>query len=231
MKSPRDDAASQCQAGPSTTGDCERDEQPRHRLRDAIGTLGWWENGQEFSCAMTIAQISAQSATVLAGCAPPPGKSASILLQSGAAGTEPLQARVASASVDVFGKLVVRLHFTRPIALEPVLAKHEERRSCQRCPARETRASLIWLDPDVGRLAPGKLINISGGGAAVATHAALPEQRSVWLTLNVETGSVTPVRCRLVSIAIDASGSRIARLKFVEPCPIDLFELAVHGAP
>jgi hypothetical protein len=57
----------------------------------------------------------------------------------------------------------------------------------------------------------------------------VPAGQSVWLTLAAESALITPVESRLVAISDDASGLRIARLRFVEPCPMHLFELAVHG--
>jgi hypothetical protein len=231
MTSPRDEKRSGSNVNPTAAGKAQRRQVPVHRLRNANGVLGWTENGQEYNCRMTVVEISAQAAAVFSESAPPAGGPAWIFLPSGLAGAERLEARVVSTAADVSGKSVVLLELTAPIALESVLDEYEEHRFWQRFPARETRAILTWLDQDVGHTAPGELLNISGGGAAVATQALLPEQGSVWLTLDAEPSPVTPVRCRVVAIAVAASGIRIARLRFDESCPVDLFELAVHGAP
>jgi hypothetical protein len=124
---------------------------------------------------------------------------------------------------------MVRMRFTSWMPLESVLDQHEEHRFWQRYPARETRARLVWLDGDVENAFPGELLNISGGGAAVITDAMVPAGQPVWLTLEAGPAALTPVEARLVAVSIDASGLRIARLRFVEPCPMHLFELAVHG--
>lgn len=63
------------------------------------------------------------------------------------------------------------------------------------------------------------------------TDAPLPEQEPIGLTLAAGAEPTTPAECRLVAVSIDASGSRIARLRFVGACPMDLFELALRGAP
>ena len=126
---------------------------------------------------------------------------------------------------------MVRMQFTSWLPLGNVLDQHEEHRFWQRYPARETRAQLIWLDRDIEQTLPGELMNISGGGAAVITDAKVPAEQPVWLTLGASSDTLAPVESRLVAISIDASGLRIARLRFVEPCPMQLFELAVHGTP
>ncbi len=123
------------------------------------------------------------------------------------------------------------MRFTSGVPLANILESLAERRLWERYPARETRASLSWLGQGGEQTVPGQLLNISGGGAAVITAAVLPDEQPIWLTLNAESGAITPVECRLVTISIDESGERIARLRFVEACPMDLYELAVHGAP
>jgi hypothetical protein len=204
---------------------------PRHRLRDAAGTLRWVHGGEQLTCGMKMLDISSGGAAVLAD-----GESARaapvwIRLDSGAAGPDPLVALVVSTSSQLPGKFIVRARFTSEIALESVLEQHEKPQLWQRYRARETRALLAWIDVGIEHVAPGRLVNISGGGAAVITEALLPDERPVQLTLAAGSAAITPVESRLVAISIDTSGSRVARLEFVEPCPLDLFELAVYGAP
>jgi hypothetical protein len=211
-------------------GVSERREHPRHRLRDVPGILGWRAGDRLFTCRMTMLDISGGGAAVLAESAPPVNQSVWIRLESGATGAERIEARVVSTSALPSGKLTVRMQFTSWAPLENILEQHEEHRLWQRYPARETRASLRWYDQESERIFTGELMNISGGGAAVMTAAPLPSEQPVWLTLSVGSLAITPVEARLVAVSIDASGLRIARLRFVEPCPMDLFELAVHGA-
>jgi PilZ domain len=207
----------------------ERRQTPRHRLRDAPGTLEWREDREQTSCRMTIIDISGAGAAVLADRAPAVGQTVSMRLESGAAGSERLEARVVATSAEPSGKHIVRLQFTSWLPLAEVLERHEEHRLWTRYPARETCATLLWLDQNIEQTFPGRLINISGGGAAVFTDAPLPAQEPIWLTLSPGSLATTPVECRLVAVSIDASGSRLARFRFVEACPMDLFELAVNG--
>ncbi len=180
---------------------------------------------------MTMIDISGVGAAVFACPRTEVGQSVWIRLESSAAGRERLEARVVATSAESSGKHIVRLQFMSWLPICEVLERHEEHRLWQRYPPRETRATLHWIDRTVEQAAPGKLINISGGGAAVMTDAPLPEQEPIWLTLAAGSDPTTPAECRLVAISIDASGSRIARLRFVGACPMDLFELALHGAP
>ena len=216
---------------PRPDGGTERRQWPRVRLRDAPGTLGWCEEDEQLTCGITVVDISGAGAAVLAGRSPPVNRAAWMRLDAGAGLAERVEARVVSSCALESGKWIVRMQFTSWIALGNTLEQHEEHRVWQRYPARETHAKLAWLDPDQEHTFPGELMNISGGGAAVITDAQLPAEQSVWLTLCAGPAALTPVECRLVAISIDASGLRIARLRFVEPCPMQLFEIAVHGAP
>jgi hypothetical protein len=178
---------------------------------------------------MTVIDISGAGAAVLAGRAPLGDQPAWIRLESGATGAERIEARVVSISAAASGMYIVRMQFKSWVPLGIVLEQHEEHRLWQRYPARETRARLLWLDQQGEQAYPGRLLNISGGGAAVITEAAFPAEGAVWLMLATESAQTTPVEARLVAVSIDPSGVRVARLRFVESCPMDLFELAVHG--
>jgi hypothetical protein len=179
---------------------------------------------------MNMVDIGGGGAAVLADRGSIAGQPVWMRLDSGAAGPDPLEARVVATSDDLSGKLVVRTRFTSSVALDRVLERHEKLQLWQRYVARETRARLAWRDQGLEHAAAGQLLNISGGGAAVIIDAVLPEQEPIRLALAVESATITPVESRLVAISIDTSGLRIARLEFVTPCPMDLFELAVHGA-
>ena len=180
---------------------------------------------------MTVVDISGGGAAVLAERCPSVDQPVWIRLESGAAGVERVEARVVSTSAHASGKCMVRMQFRSWIPLGHILEQHEEHRVWERYPARETCAKLIWRDAENEQISPGELTNISGGGAAVMTDAKLPTESPIWLTLAAEANAeVAPVECRLVAISIDASGLRMARLRFVEPCPMELFELVVHGA-
>jgi hypothetical protein len=214
---------------PNPGGFSERRQSPRHPLRDVHGTLSWGEGAERVTCAMQVVNISGGGVAALADQVPPADHPVWIRLETGAA-FEPLEARLVATSADPSGKHMIRMRFTLWTSIGSILDQFEEHREWERYPAREKRAMLTWSDPDGERLVRGELLNISGGGAAVITDAMLPDSQPVWLTLGDESARVTPVESRLVTISLDASGLQIARLKFVEACPMDLFKLAVHGS-
>jgi c-di-GMP-binding flagellar brake protein YcgR len=231
MMAPLDDERLRSDGKQQGTSATERRQSVRHRLRDAPGTLFWRERGQQVGCAITMVDISGGGAAVLAERAPPVNQSAWIRLETAAAAVEPLEARIVATSVDRSRKHLVRMQFTSGVPLATILECLAERRLWERYPASETRVSLVWLGQGGEQSVPGQLLNISGGGAAIVTDATLPEEQPIWLTLQPDSGAITPVECRLVTISINESAQKIARLRFVEACPIDLYELAVSGAP
>jgi hypothetical protein len=127
---------------------------------------------------------------------------------------------------------VLHLRFICWVPLDAFLQKHRERRLWERYPARATRASLTWIEGGAKRTIPCDLLNISGGGAALASDVLPPPGVPIWFQLVADTWKVdqfAPVEARLVTTSEDPSGMKIARLQFVEPCPMDLFERAVNG--
>jgi hypothetical protein len=226
---PRDDKTPRSDVNQKPGAAPERRQSLRHRLRDAPGLLEWCEGNEQITCAIKMIDISGGGAAVLADRGPPLDQPVRIRLTSGALGSEPLEARVVSTATDPSGGPVVRMQFTSWISFGSALEEHAEHRLWQRYPARETRASLIWRDEEGEHTIACTLINISGGGAAVFTDAMLPDDRPLWLSLQGESAATTPVESRLVGISVDASGLKIARFRFVDACPMDLFELAVHG--
>ena len=89
---------------------------------------------------------------------------------------------------------------------------------------------MSWIENDGERNVRCELLNISGGGAAVITDIEPPADKPIWFGLESATLTIDPVESRLVVISDDTSGVRIARLMFVDLCPMALFELAVHGS-
>jgi len=179
---------------------------------------------------MTVVNISGGGAAMLADRAPPDGQIVWVCLQNSIVGMESLEAHLVATSANPSGKHLVRVRFTSWVPLDAILEKHRERRSWQRYPTRETRVTLFWYDQDVQRTIRGELLNISGGGAAVITEIDPPADKPLWLRLENETLPIIPIEARLVVISLDPSGSKVVRLSFVDPCPMELFELAVHGS-
>jgi hypothetical protein len=177
-----------------------------------------------------VTNISGGGAAILAERVPAPGWEVWLRLESTIGAGEPFPARAIATSTDPSGKQLIRVRFRSWIPLDGLLEQSEERRFWQRYPARESRALLSWIEEARERTVPGDLLNISGGGAAVASDVEPPAESPIWFGLEAQTPAIDPVESRLVVISLDASGAKIIRLRFVEPCPMALFELAVQGA-
>jgi hypothetical protein len=208
----------------------ERRRADRYTLRDARGRLSWSEGSECVTCEMTVVNISGGGAAMLAERVPPAGQTVWLSLQNSIVGMESLEAHLVGTSTDPSGKHLVRVRFTSWVTLDAILEKHQERRSWQRYPTRETHATLFWYDQDVQRTIRGELLNISGGGAAVITEIAFPADKPLWFGLGNEALPIVPIEAKLVVISLDPSGSKVVRLSFVDPCPMELFELAVQGS-
>jgi hypothetical protein len=178
---------------------------------------------------MTVVNISGGGAAILADCAPPADQTVWLSLHNSSVGMESFEAHLVATSADPSGKHLVRVRFTSWVPLDAILEKHRERRAWQRYPARETRATLFWYDQGVQRTIQGELLNISGGGAAVITEVDPPANRPLWLGLGKETPLINSIEAKLVAISLDPSGTKVVRLSLVDSCPMELFELAVHG--
>jgi hypothetical protein len=210
----------------------ERRQSPRYRLRDVRGCLSWQALDGEVAGEVTVLNISGGGAAVLAEEAPAAGQTVRLRLQCESARIEPIEAIALAASADDSGKTVVRLRFAHWVPLDAILEKHQERRMWERYPARESRATLTWLDGSTERTIPGELLNISGGGAAFVSEEQPPPGVSIWLQLEASIRQpypIDPVESQLVTTSADPSGLKIAHLQFVGPCPMELFELAVSG--
>jgi hypothetical protein len=57
-----------------------------------------------------------------------------------------------------------------------------------------------------------------------------PADEAIWFELEADGTELEPIESRLVVNSLDASGSQIIRIKFIDPCPIRVFEVAIHGA-
>ena len=73
-------------------------------------------------------------------------------------------------------------------------------------------------------------MNLSGGGAAIITDAEPPLETLAWLGLEPEASAIDPVESKVIGISMDPSGSKFIRIAFFETCPIEFFELVVHGS-
>ena len=143
---------------------------------------------------------------------------------------ETLEAWSLATGVDPYGRLLVRMQFTHWVSLDVILRHHEDRRLWRRFPVRQTRPKLNWLEGGSETTVRGELSNISGGGAAIIIDAIPPADVPLWFELELDGRVLDRIESRLVTISLDPSGSKIVRIKFIEPCPMLLFELAIQGS-
>lgn len=202
----------------------------RYAPKDTRVMLSWDEDSQCVRCDAMLVDISGGSAAVLTDRAPTPGEAMWLRLDSRSTTMEAVEARAVAISDDPSGKRLLRLRFLSWIPLDPILGQQEERRLWQRYPAREKHALLTWFEDGSERTARGELLNISGGGAAIIIDAEPPIDTPAWLGLETAADESDPVESKVLGVSLDASGSRFVRLSFVEPCPMKLFELVVHGS-
>jgi c-di-GMP-binding flagellar brake protein YcgR len=198
----------------------ERPEQPpderrqltRYKLRDARGVITWDEGSEKVECEVELLNISGGGAALLASRAAVTGSMIRLQIGCNPALIERVDARLLAASSDPSGRLFVRLQFTQYVSLDAILARHQERRMWERYPVRETSARLTRLENGLERTIRGELSNLSGGGAAV-----------------IVDDFPSADEARLVVLSLDPSGSKIARFKFLDSCPMALFQLAING--
>jgi hypothetical protein len=208
----------------------ERRQSTRYKLRDAHAIMSWDEGADHVACEGEVVNISGGGAALLTERAPPVGIPIQLELVRRPAGREPLEARSLATSVDPSGRHLVRLQFTHWVSLDTILEHHHERRLWERFPVRETRAKLTWIEDRSERTVRGELLNISGGGAAIIVDVISPADQPIWFELETDDRVLDPVESRLVVTSLDPSGSKIARIKFIDACPMLLFELAIHGS-
>jgi hypothetical protein len=211
----------------------ERRATARTLLRDVVGRITWRGEAGEVVSQVVVLNISGGGAALLAEDPLPAGQSLRLSLQCAAARMESVDGQVVETSLDASGRRVVHVRFTRWVPLDWLLDKHRERRLWERYPARESRASLSWPEGAAERVVRGELLNISGGGAAFVSEECPP--RGVPIFLRLEAGAEDGVRLhavesRLVTTSVDPSGMRVAHIHFVQPFPMELFELAVDGS-
>jgi hypothetical protein len=89
---------------------------------------------------------------------------------------------------------------------------------------------LTWFEDGAEKTVRCELMNISGGGAAIIVDVNATADQRIWFELETSAETLDPVESRLVVTSPDSYGLNIARIKFIDPCPMVLFELAVNGS-
>jgi hypothetical protein len=211
----------------------ERRQWPRSLVRDVRGSMSWRGEAGDVACEVSVLNISGGGAAVLGEDAPPEGQTLRLVLHCESARMDAVEAVALGASVHSSGKQLIRLRFAHWMPLDAILEKHRERRMWERYPARELRSTLTWLDGPAEVTIHGELLNISGGGVAFVSDVLPPPGTAIWLQLMAgirQVDRADPVESKLVTTSTDPLGRKIAHIQFVDPCPMDLFELAVNGS-
>jgi hypothetical protein len=208
----------------------ERRQWIRHVPGETRGQLSWDEGGRRVTCEAVVLNINEEGAALLAGQSPAVSQTVWLSLGSGALARKPLEARSIAISEESSGGRLIRVRFPSRVSLEGIFGPQQhERRLWQRYPAREKSARLTWIHGNQEKAVPCELLNISGGGAAVISTVEPPSEKPIWFSLQNQPLEIDPVESLVQGTSLDPSGSKIVRLRFLDPCPMALFELAVYG--
>jgi hypothetical protein len=208
----------------------ERRQSPRYRLRITRSIMDWREGDEQVACEAEVLNISGGGAAVLVGRAPPVDQSVRLRLECHNAPAEPMEARSLTVSDDPSGRKLVRLQFARWHSLDAIIESHLERRLWQRFPVSDTGAKLTWYEGESEKTARGEVHNIGGGGAAVILNASLSVDGPIWIEMDGDGDTLDPIESRLVATSLDPSGATIAHIKFMDPCPMSVFESAIGSS-
>ena len=130
---------------------------------------------------------------------------------------------------DPSGKRLIRIQFKTGVWIKGIVGQQQERRLWRRCPAREKRAVLTWFEGGQEKTVRCELLTIGGGGAGISSPVEPPSEKPCWLGLETQPQDLDPVESQVQGTSLDPSGTSIVRLRVLDPCPMALFDLAVHG--
>jgi hypothetical protein len=99
-------------------------------------------------------------------------------------------------------------------------------RAWQRYPAR-VEAELVWTGSDGGGSTRGLILDIGMGGAKVLADETPPEEVRTRIGCGEANGPREWAEVELVRETRLPSGHRLLRLRFLEPCSLELFAMAV----
>jgi len=192
-------------------------------------SLSWQGDESCFSYFARLYDISGGGAAVLIDVEPPARQPLWLNFNSREFHMEPIEAVLVGLSPHESGKSLARLKFRSPLAFMGSHPLPRKRRRLMRFPAREKRAVVCWHDRGRERLESAELVNISGDGAAIQIWGTQPQDRPIQLSLRTERVQTRQVEAMVLGTHSDSHKAHITHLKFTEPCPEDLYDLAVFG--
>ncbi len=212
---------------PSADMTRERRQWVRFVFPELVTRLSWVDGMETITHLVNLVNVSANGVAVIIEVKPPTNRPCTILFNNGGVLTGPIPASVISVENTQGNRYFVRMRFDPVPATESLSRHQKERRAWQRVIPRERRASLSWQVNDHPIAVPGDTQDISGGGIAVKTEVSPPWNQAIWLSIGPAGEDVGPVECRLVGVQPDQAGKIIARLAFVDLCPLDLYHVAL----
>jgi c-di-GMP-binding flagellar brake protein YcgR len=192
-------------------------------------TLTWGEAHAPVTMKGNLIDLSSGGAAVLMDVAPPTDSPVTVALDSEAGVATIIRAQILECREHASGKAVVRLRFQDCVRLEKPREPARERRLWKRYPVKANRTMLFWQEGDQVEQLRAEMLNISGGGAAIAVAGTVPADQPVWICLEMDGSYTSRVEARQVATVQNASGKQVVRFQFSELCPLDLYEAAVHG--
>jgi hypothetical protein len=205
----------------------ERREWVRTTLPGVEAALSWPCREGRQSCCAQLLEIGGAVLTD----AELPDVPLWLVLSASAFPPGPIEAVQVLRSAQQCGKSLVRLRFVTPLESVGTTPLPRERRKSLRFPAREKHAIVCWHDHDIDHLLAAELVNISTGGAAIRTSEDIPLDCPVRLALKPDQVATSEVQANVLESTLDSCDRHFSRLEFTEPCPSDLYQLAVFGPP
>lgn len=205
----------------------ERRRWIRFVIPELVTRVGWQFGGKSESHIVNLVKVDGEGAVVVMDREPPGDQTCVIHFENGRPGALPIPARLASTEALSFGRVRATFQFDLTRSTAGGVPKNRERRAWRRVVPKETRATLSWISGDSRVAIDARLEDIGGGGAAVKVGHRPPIDETVWLSVGREGKEAGPVECRLVGCDDVSHEESIARLAFVELCPMDVFVIAM----
>ncbi len=205
----------------------ERRQWVRFVIPNLVTSVGWSNGTQTVTHLVSLVNVSAGGAAVLMDVKPPTDRPCTILFEHGGITSGPISAELVSVTTTDAGNILAKFAYDPGVSARSLIQRQAERRAWQRVVPHEKRASLSWLVGDETFSLPGEVQNISGGGVAVQTDVLPPWSQAIWLTLGPVGEEAGPAECRLVGVQHDEAGKLVARLAFVDLCPLQLYQAAI----